>query len=472
MQNPMPDHPFEQDTIVAISTPPGRGGIGIVRLSGPQPATMMAPVLKLRNPLVHGRARFAEVIDTATGQLLDQSIVTLFAAPQSYTGEDVLEISTHGAPVLLDYLVRSALSARARLAEPGEFTQRAFLAGKLDLTQAEAIHDLVAASTLQQARVAASQLGGSVSKAIAPAKDALLNLIAALEAGIDFAEDDIDLLPDAAIATQIDVIATPLEAMQRSFAYGRTVRDGVTIAIVGRPNAGKSTLFNRLLGRERAIVTAHPGTTRDLVTDWLEIAGVPVELVDTAGLREAPSGPEGEAESHGIARTRTTLAEAHLAVMVIDASESTPGMHPEDQATLETLRSRPYLVVLNKTDQADELAVSRLSQKLAESNPIPASAATGAGISTLVERIAKHLTQGRDNSADGSLVITSLRQQQAIEAALHALNRTRQALQQSLPHEFLLLDLGAALAALDELTGTTSADEVLHRIFASFCIGK
>jgi tRNA modification GTPase len=315
----MPAPTTVTDTIAAISTPPGRGGIGIVRLSGPQAASIAVQLVRLRHPLEHAHARLADVLDGADenpardeATRIDEALVTFFAAPNSYTAEDLVEIAAHGSPVVLELLLRRALALGARLAEPGEFTQRAFLSGRLDLTQAEAVRDLIDAQTLTQARQAASQMGGALSHRVAPVKEALVELVALLEAGIDFAEDDLDVTPQQEISRRIAELTPPLAALEVSFARGRIVHDGLTLAIVGRPNAGKSSLFNRLVERDRAIVTATPGTTRDLVTERISIGGIPIELVDTAGLREGPHANIDEIELLGIHRSREALADAAL----------------------------------------------------------------------------------------------------------------------------------------------------------------
>ena len=335
------------DTITAISTPPGRGGIGIVRLSGPQAPPSQRSSCDSGQPLEPGRARLADVVDftanDAEGAPIDEALVTFFAAPNSYTSEDVIEIAAHGSPVVLDHLLRSALDKGARLAEPGEFTQRAFLSGRLDLTQAEAVRDLIDAQTLTQARQAASQMGGALSHRVAPIKQALVELIALLEVGIDFAEDDVDIAPQAEIAGRIDALVPPLAALEASFARGRIVHDGLTLAIVGRPNAGKSSLFNLLVQRDRAIVTATPGTTRDTVSERISLDGIPLELVDTAGLRESLE----EAEQLGIQRSREALADAGLVLVVLDAAQP---LNEEEHRLLEAVRDRPALVAINKCD--------------------------------------------------------------------------------------------------------------------------
>src|SRR5438128_7524823 len=274
------------DTIVAIATPPGRGGIGVVRFAGPDARAIALPMLRLKHDVEPGRAVFGELIDPHQTRI-DEVVVTYFAKPFSYTTDDIIEISAHGSPVVLRHIVEVAMASGARLAEPGEFTMRAFLNGRIDLTQAEAVRDLIESQTLFQAKVAAQQLEGALSRRLQPTKQKLVELIALLEAGIDFAEDDVAVLPPERILEQIANIRAPLAELAGSFAYGKVVHEGLTLAIVGRPNVGKSSLFNRLVERERAIVTATPGTTRDLVSETVAIGGIPVKLVDTAGIRRA-----------------------------------------------------------------------------------------------------------------------------------------------------------------------------------------
>lgn len=450
-----------EDTIVAISTPPGRGGIGIVRLSGPEARTIAEPLFRLRHPLAATEARFAEIIDS-TGEVLDEAVVTWFQAPRSYTSEDIVEIAAHGSPVLLDYLVRRAIARGARLAEPGEFTQRAFLSGRLDLTQAEAVRDLIESTTLHQARVAARQLGGSLARIVGPVKERLIALIASLEAGIDFAEDDIDVMPAEQIIAQIQAMEAPLLDLARSFSYGRIVRDGLTLAIVGRPNAGKSSLFNRLVERDRAIVTATPGTTRDLVTERVSLEGIPVELVDTAGLRHATD----EAESIGVAKSREAMAEADIVLLVLDA---TLPLDAEDEATLEAHGGRPLLVAVNKRDLSGGSPLEG-HPRCAEYPIVGTSALTGQGIAELRAAMLTLITATAPTAE--TALITNLRQQQTLSAASASLGQAREAAVDNTPHEMVLLDLYESLRALDSLTGATTSDDILNLIFSRFCIGK
>jgi tRNA modification GTPase len=444
------------DTIVAISTPPGRGGIGVVRLAGPEARALAEPMLRLRHPLRPGRAIFGELIEPESGERLDEVVVTFFGKPHSYTTDDIVEISAHGSPVLLRRVVEMALERGARLAEPGEFTMRAFLNGRLDLTQAEAVRDLIESQTLYQARVAAQQLEGALSRRIQPAKTALVELIAHLEAGVDFAEDDVAVMPAEQILARIASVRVPLEDLAASFAFGKMVHEGMTLAIVGRPNVGKSSLFNRLVERERAIVTATPGTTRDLVTESVAIGGIPVHLVDTAGIREAFD----EAESMGIRKSYEAAADADLVLVVVAADQR----GPEDERLIERFRERSAIVVENKSDLAAGPAASA-------NGALRTSALTGAGIEELRGRILQHL--GGDSGAQRETgFLTNLRQQRNVNEAVAALDAAAGAARQDIPHEMVLLDLYSALKALDALTGATTTEDILNLIFSSFCIGK
>jgi len=484
------------DTIVAIATPPGRGGIGVVRLAGPEARSIAAPMLRLKHDLEAGRAVFGELIEPSGADTpvrenssrgdevrsgdarIDEVVVTYFAAPHSYTTDDIIEISAHGSPVVLRHIVELALARGARLAEPGEFTMRAFLNGRIDLTQAEAVRDLIDSQTLYQAKVAAQQLEGALSRRLQPIKRNLVELIATLEAGIDFAEDDISVLPAEQILQRIAGVRGPLQVLANSFAYGKIVHEGLTLAIVGRPNVGKSSLFNRLVERERAIVTATPGTTRDLVTETVSIGGIPVKLVDTAGIRRALD----EAESIGIKKSLEALADADLVLVVLDVSQQ---ISAEDNDLLEQAAKRAAILVENKADLMSSGSDScgagsktRRSSGSLSDEPvtpqtprIPTSALTGEGIAQLRDAILRHVT-GDAGAQSESGFLTSARHQSLVSNSLKALGSAESAVRNQIPHEMLLLDLYSALRPLDEITGATTTDDILNLIFSTFCIGK
>jgi tRNA modification GTPase len=399
------------DTIVAVATPPGRGGIGVVRIAGPRAREIAEPMLRLKHELEAGRANFGELVEPCGagapalhGHRIDEVVVTYFAKPHSYTTDDTVEISAHGSPVVLRHIVELCVAAGVRLAEPGEFTMRAFLNGRIDLTQAEAVRDLIDAQTLYQAKIAAQQIEGALSRRLQPVKQKLVELIAVLEAGIDFAEDDVSVLPDTDILERIADVREPLEQLAASFAYGKIVHQGLTLAIVGRPNVGKSSLFNRLVERERAIVTATPGTTRDLVSETVAIGGIPIQLVDTAGIRQALD----EAESIGIRKSMEALADADLVLVVLDASQATTA---EDEELLRHAEGRPVLVVGNKCDLAGSGQRSVIS---GQSSAVPASALTGEGIAELRAEILHHIGGETGAQAEAGF-LTNVRHQGLVQ---------------------------------------------------------
>jgi tRNA modification GTPase len=341
---------------------------------------------------------------------------------------------------------------------------RAFLNGRLDLTQAEAVRDLIDSQTLFQAKVAARQLGGALSHRISPIKRSLVELIALLEAGIDFAEDDVSVAADAVILERIANIKEPLRELAATFTFGKIVHQGLTLAIVGRPNVGKSSLFNRLVERERAIVTAQPGTTRDLVSETVAIGGIPVELVDTAGIRLA----RDEAESMGIRKSMEALAEADLVLVVVDQTQD---LTREDTELLSQVGGRPLIVVANKVDLMGEGLRAAARELLSERESISTSALTGEGIGELREAILRHVGGELAVQAEGGL-LTSVRHRKLVDGALAALDGAENAVAGRVPHEMLLLDLYGALRPLDEITGATTTDDILNLIFGTFCIGK
>ena len=507
------------DTIVAIATPPGRGGVGVVRLAGPRAFEIATPMLRLKHALEPGHAVFGELIEPCgagvparempgstevaegtagigssvrgdtragtpapqqTSHRIDEVVVTYFAKPHSYTTDDIIEISAHGSPVVLGHIIELCVAAGARLAEPGEFTMRAFLNGRIDLTQAEAVRDLIDSQTLYQAKVAAQQLEGVLSRQLQPIKHKLVDLIALLEAGIDFAEDDVSVLPGATILDHIAAVRAPLEQLSATFAYGKIVHEGLTLAIVGRPNVGKSSLFNRLVERERAIVTATPGTTRDLVSETVAIGGIPVKLVDTAGIRDALD----EAESIGIRKSMEALADADLVLVVLDASQP---ITRDDEALVEQAAKRPAIIVVNKSDLVVAEGQPRIAQRFSAGTSaetdrrvpegrlnhtqILTSAVTGEGIPQLREEILRHVG-GEAGTQSESGFVTNIRHQGLIQDSLAALDAAKNAVAGKVPHEMLLMDLYSALRPIDAITGATTTDDILNLIFCTFCIGK
>jgi tRNA modification GTPase len=446
-----------RDTIVAISTPRGRGGIGVIRISGAEARAIADRILRI--PRTFDWTPWTSTLATLpdqSGEPVDQVVLHWFRAPKSYTAEDVVEIACHGAPVVLHYALEKAVEVGARLAEPGEFTLRAYLNGRIDLPQAEGIRDLIEATTLYQARVAARQAEGSISRRIKPLKEKLLELISLLEAGIDFAEDDVSVAPPDEILKRLEPVESGIQSLVESFAFGKLVHDGFTLAIAGKPNVGKSSLFNRLLEQDRAIVTDIPGTTRDLVSESASMEGIPVRFVDTAGIRKG----QDVVESLGIERSIQAMADADLTVVVLDLSSQ---LTAEDENVLARARGQgKFLIAGNKAD---------LPRVVPCAEAVEVSALTGEGIPALRSKIVQSIAPLGQWQQEGAF-LTSLRHEQLLKEAHLALTHARQATMLGIPHEMLLLDLYAALAPIDAVTGATTADDILNRIFSTFCIGK
>lgn len=456
-----------EDTIVAVATPPGRGGIAILRLSGPDALEIARACVQNGERLgeAPNRAVVTDLTDPARpGEALDRGIATWFRGPKSYTGEDVVEIAIHGSPVIVDAGLGALLAAGARPATPGEFTLRAFLNGRLDLTQAEAVRDLVNAQTGHQARLAQRQLRGELSLRLLPLKERLLSLIVQLESTVEFVEDDIEPEGRSALSAELSAAAADLAALTSSYRLGRLVVDGFGVALVGRPNAGKSSLFNQLVRSERAIVTASPGTTRDLVSEPIDLEGIPVRLVDTAGLRET----EDEVERIGVGRTRSAIADADVVLVVID------GIGDSGEAVgtlLDETDGAARVVVINKVDLGDPDPALVATVEAVGMVPIRVSALTGEGVEDVRREVVGVIGGGQALENTGFLV-TNARHHELLVRASGGLASASESLSAGFSEEIALVGLHESLRCLGELTGETVIDDILGRIFSTFCIGK
>jgi len=455
---------YQFKTIAAVATPPGFGGIGVIRLSGIESIPLVCRLLVHgdERALTPNRASLHQLVNPETGQLIDEAIVTFFQAPHSFTGEDVVEISGHGSPVVLAELLRLLISLGAAPAEPGEFSLRAFFNGRMDLAQAEAIKDLIHSQTTYQAQVAARQLRGELSRQLKPIRDSLVKLIVHLESAVEFVEDDLDPLDIRRFSDELDSMIEKISRLAGSYRLGRVIRSGFKLALIGRPNVGKSSVFNSLLGRDRAIVTSIPGTTRDALTEALAIRGIPVELVDTAGIRETAD----VIEHLGVERTRSAVSEADLVVAVLDASANSI---EEDLFLIDQLPV--HLYVLNKCDLEIRVPDSGLSV-LADKGPVmKVSALNGDGIEELKSAIHGQITAGTSSIVE-SAIITSERHYAALEQALESLRRAQTDLHAGLTEEVVLANLHEGLRSLGVITGETLIADLINQIFATFCIGK
>ncbi|GAB4338645.1 MAG: tRNA uridine-5-carboxymethylaminomethyl(34) synthesis GTPase MnmE [Candidatus Abyssubacteria bacterium] len=459
---------LDNSTICAISTPLGHSGIGIVRLSGPDAVAIAERLVAATNGLplsrqeshrlVHGR-----VLDD--GAIVDEVLISVMRAPHSYTTEDVVEVNCHGGAVALRKTLELMLKSGARLAEPGEFTKRAFLGGRLDLAQAEAVADLIGARTSAGLRAAANQLQGKLSERITMFRDTLLNCLAHIEASIDFPEDEPPPVSGTGVHDEVNSVINEIDALLNNAEGGRLYRDGIMTVIAGKTNVGKSSLLNALLNEPRAIVTEEPGATRDVIIESIDLRGIALRLCDTAGIRE----PGCEVERLGVERSRHAADQADLVLLVFDSSRPPT---EEDAKIIDLLKTKPHVIVVaNKADLAPDADLSELSRALPHRRIVRTSAIRGTGIKELQEAIFQEITEGAAFAPE-EILVSRLRHQQALQSARAALSNASNALDNGFSLEFVALDLREALDHLGEIVGAVVTEDLLDRIFSEFCIGK
>ena len=460
---------MREETIVAVATPPGEGGIGVIRISGPQAQAIGEKIL--RHPSGKTITTWPErkvrlgVVISSEEKVIDEVIFFFFRAPRSYTGEDVLEIQGHGGQKNMELILSAAMAAGARPAEPGEFTKRAFLNGRIDLAQAEAVIDLITAQTDLAHRAAQEQLRGRLSDYLHQCEEKLLAVLAQIEAALDFPEDEIPDLDRKEAMGTIAEVAKELAALAAQAEKGRILREAATAVLAGKPNVGKSSLLNRLLGEERAIVTPIPGTTRDFVAEISNLQGLPVRLVDTAGLRETSDPLEQE----GVRRTWHWVEKAELILIVLDAAAGLSA--EEEQLIREVKEKKRVFIVLNKSDLPPRLTADGVAGRFPGLPVLTVSTVSGEGLEDLEEKIREALV-GKDFGREHPVIVTSLRHKDALERAGSYLQDVLAGLRDGLSEDLLSVDLRAALAALGEITGRAVSDEVIAAIFSRFCIGK
>jgi tRNA modification GTPase len=458
---------YVSDTIAAIATASGAAGIGIVRISGPNARSVVSRLFRCRREVSRWKSHrlYRGRIVGAAGRLLDDAMAVLMARPHSYTGEDVVELHCHGSPVLLRAVLAEVLGCGARLAEPGEFTERAFLNGRMDLAQAEAVADLINARGDAAIDLALRQMSGNLSKDLADIRQDLIRFKALLEAQIDFSEEDFEI--DAGELSRLaSTCEAALDALVASFRAGRVARDGLRVVIVGKPNVGKSSLLNALLREDRAIVSAFPGTTRDTIEETVSFEGIPIVLTDTAGLR--PAADADPVERIGIGRTAATLAAAQVGLLVFDASAP---LDDDDRAVLAMPPTSPQLIAINKIDLPAFLDPSSLEPLRAGRPLVRISAKTGAGLEDLRRAIVERADAKFPIDA-ATPVITRLRHRDSLAKAAAAVGLARASIAERQPPDIIAVDVQDAIDRIGEVTGTITTDDILDRIFSDFCIGK
>jgi len=449
------------DTIVAVATPPGRSAIGVIRLSGPRSIEIIRSLIRDEQFTPEpNRVVLKRIMVGDSEEVLDYSLVSYFEGPHSFTGEDMVEISCHGSPVILRQLLDLIQNFDARLAGPGEFTMRACRNGKMNLSQAEAIRDLINAQTNAAAQQATRQLKGELSTALQPCKQELIRVIVRLESALEFVEDDLPLIQLEETKSQLTKVLGVVKDLALTYATGHLLREGLKVTLIGRPNVGKSSVFNRLLRSDRAIVTEVPGTTRDSLTESISLQGIPVSLTDTAGIRKAGD----RIEEIGVERTHRAMADADLLVVVIDGSTE---LLPEDLEVLSQANQVTHIVVVNKCDLPQ---AARLDGELAQYKMVHLSALTGEGLDHLTTAILEPF--GSVDSEAVGLLITDSRHYDLLRRAQSSIEESVELLGENASEEVVLVGLHNALKFLGEITGETTADDILAQIFSTFCIGK
>ena len=446
------------DTIIALATPAGRSGIGVIRLSGSESLNIVRALINQPNFAPKPRyAHLKKIFDIETGDVLDEVIILFFQSPKSFTGEDVIEISCHGSPVILRRIIDVCLKLDARLAAPGEFSFRALGNGRINLSQAEAIRDLIDSQTLTAVRQSVKQLQGEISNRLQPIKDDLLEVIVFLESALEFVEDDLPDFQQENVIIRLTAVSENIAKFASSFQAGRLLREGLSVAIVGRPNVGKSSLFNALLGHERAIVTDIAGTTRDQINENISINGIPVSLIDTAGLRETAD----VVESIGVERAKRTMADADMIVVLLDGSQQ---ISDEDKHLIDSVKEISHLIAINKSDLQSPCIDS------GDFNSIKISALTGDGLAVLQQEIVNPFM--KNTAGESGFLLSDARHFDLLERAKSEIDNSIILMQEKMSEEITLVGLHNALNYLGQITGEVTTEHILTEIFSTFCIGK
>lgn len=456
----------DEDTIVAPITPPGHSGVGIIRIAGEKAFAILEGLTRWKGgPIAERCATLMRIYDAESGSPIDRAIVTVYRSPRSYTGEDVVEISSHGNPVIMAAICDGAIALGARMAEPGEFTKRAFLKGKMDLSQAEAVQEVIMSSTMLAARAAQKRLEGGLTGAVKIVRDRLLESMVQLEAAVDFPEEELEILSEGRIIGLLSEALVGVTDLENSFRVGRVLSEGAKIAIVGKPNVGKSSLLNCFLREERAIVSPVPGTTRDFISGMMHVRGIPLKFIDTAGIR---SGDIDELESEGVNRSRKIIENADLVLFVIDGSEALTG---EDDIAHEEIGGRKFIVTVNKIDLGTVDRGDRYEGSEGWSGCVPVSAKLREGMEELEKSIYRAIME-EDGPSSVDVLVGNLRQKEMLEKARGFMEAAIRGLSEGLPPELVALEARDAATSLGEIVGEISTEEILERIFQSFCIGK